>query len=319
MKGKNNLITDVSGVKVGHCTLSHGDVQTGVTVILPGNHNMFQEKMPCASYVINGFGKTTGLIQIEELGTLESPIALTNTLSVGTVQQALVKYMLSIDNTIGKENSTVNVVVGECNDGYLNDIRGCHIQESHVYQAINSADILFEQGDVGAGKGMSCFEMKGGIGSASRIVQLDQEYTIGVLVLSNFGLMKDFVFNSVQETEDIEKGSIIIVLACDIPMSSRQLKRVCKRMPVALGRLGSYLGNGSGDIVIAFSTANTIYHSPNQFMQSFQCVHENYMDKIFRESIDACQEAILNSLNYAHTLQGRDGNIRYSIKDIHKK
>lgn len=317
-KGKNNLITDVKGVKVGHCTLSQGDIQTGVTVILPHEHNVFQNKYIAASHVINGFGKTTGLIQINELGTLESPIALTNTLSVGIVQQAIVKYMLSLNKDIGATTGTINVVVGECNDMTLNDIRQCTIEEKHVYQAIENANTFFEQGAVGAGRGMCCFEMKGGIGSSSRMLTLDDyEYTIGVLVLSNFGLMNDFIpFSLTQGHKEQEQGSIMIIIACDIPLTSRQLQRVCKRMSIPLGRLGSYMGNGSGDIVIAFSSANEIPHVLNQDIMDVKCVHENCMDKIFRGAIEACEEAILNSLKYAKTTIGKNGNIVYSREDI---
>ncbi len=319
-KGINNLITDVEGVRVGHFTLSKNDIQTGVTVIMPGHDNMFQNKMIAASHVINGFGKTTGLIQLDELGTLESPIALTNTLSVGTVQQALVKYMLSIDETIGDTNGTVNVIVGECNDGYLNDIRQCIIQEEHVYKAIENASTHFQQGDVGAGKGMSCFQMKGGIGSASRIINIDNhKYTVGVLVLSNFGLYDDFIYknDSLTQSTDIEKGSIIMIIATDIPMTSRQLKRVCKRMSVPLSRLGSHLGNGSGDIAIAFSTAQSIPNHSSTLL-SIKAVPENHMDMIFRAAIEACEESIMNSLKHAHTVKGRNGNIRYSYHDMKK-
>lgn len=320
-KGKNNLITDVKGIKVGHYTLESERIQTGVTVILPSDDNIFQNKLIAASHVINGFGKTTGLIQIDELGTLESPIALTNTLSVGTVQQALVQYMLSVDQTIGKETGTVNVVVGECNDGYLNDIRACSITQQDVFKAIENADILFEQGNVGAGKGMSCFEMKGGIGSASRIVTLNQkDYTVGVLVLSNFGLMKDFIpFQQDTYSDILEQGSILLVIATDIPLSSRQLKRVCKRMSVPLSRLGSHLGNGSGDIAIAFSTAQTIPHQCEQDFATIQTVHENCIGFIFRAAIEAGENAIMNSLLYAETCIGRDEHIRYSLKDMIKK
>lgn len=317
-KGRNNLITDVKGVKVGHCTLSQGDIQTGVTVILPHEHNIFQNKYVAASHVINGFGKTTGLIQINELGTLESPITLTNTLSVGIVQQAIVKYMLSLNEDIGSTTGTINVVVGECNDMTLNDIRQCVIQEKHVYQAIENANTFFEQGAVGAGRGMCCFEMKGGIGSSSRILTLDNhEYTIGVLVLSNFGLMNDFIpFSLTQGEKEEEQGSIIMIIACDIPLSSRQLQRVCKRMSIPLGRLGSHMGNGSGDIVIAFSTAQEIPHYSTCDILSIKQVHENCMDKVFRGAIEACEEAILNSLNYAKTTTGKNGKIVYSMEDI---
>lgn len=320
-RGKMNLITDVSGVQVGHCTIDDGDIQTGVTVLLPHDHNIFQHKYIAASHVINGFGKTTGLIQIDELGTLESPIALTNTLSVGTVQQALVKYMLSLNDDIGLKTGTINVVVGECNDMNLNNIRACAIEERHVYEAIQNAHTVFEQGAVGAGRGMCCFEMKGGIGSASRIIALDgHDYTVGMLVLSNFGLMKDFIpFQLQQGTKKQEQGSIIIVMACDIPLSSRQLKRICKRMPVSLARLGSYMGNGSGDIVIAFSSAQEVPHYPSKDIMVMKQVHESHMDFIFRAAIEACEEAIVNSLKYAHTVKGQNGNIVYNIEDIKRK
>ena len=320
-KGKNNLITDVKGVKVGHYTLNQGDLQTGVTVVIPHENNIFQNKLIAASHVINGFGKTTGLVQIDELGTLESPIALTNTLSVGTVQQALVEHMLTIDQTIGKETGTVNVVVGECNDGYLNDIRACAINKEHVKKAILDAKVIFEQGSVGAGRGMSCFEMKGGIGSASRVIHLDnQDYTAGVLVLSNFGLMKDFIErNQTLDLDTLEQGSIILLIATDIPMSSRQLKRVCKRMSVPLSRLGSHLGNGSGDIAIAFSTAQTISHHSDENIIGIKEIHESCIDIVFRAVIDAGEEAIMNSLHYSKTIQGYNQHCRYSLADIKKR
>ena len=209
-------------------------------------------KCPAAVHVINGYGKTTGLLQIEELGTLESPIALTNTLSVGIVQQALVKYMLKQNKEIGLSAETINVVVGECNDSYLNDIRACAVCEQDVYDAIQNASADFALGSVGAGRGMSCFEMKGGIGSSSRIVSIGrQNYTIGALVLTNFGRKQDFSFSSYDFStftdSSVEQGSIIILLATDIPLSSRQLKRLCKRMPIALAKTGSWSKkNGAG-------------------------------------------------------------------------
>lgn len=320
-KGKLNLISDVAGVSVGHKTLSDGNIQTGVTIIKPSNDNIFQNKLIAASSVLNGFGKTSGLVQIEELGTLESYIALTNTLSVGSVQQALVKQMLKENEDIGLNTGTVNVVVGECNDGYLNDIRGCHVSENDVYDAINDCRSKFALGSVGAGRGMSCFQMKGGIGSSSRMVELDKkEYTVGVLVLSNFGLKKNFILDTISVKDDLEleKGSIIIVIATDVPMSDRQLKRVCKRMSVALARTGSYMGNGSGDIAIAFSTANVISHSSGKDLIAIQCIHEDKIDIVFEAAIDACEEAIMSSLFDNQTLEGRDGNIRYSLKESMK-
>ena len=319
-KGKRDLISDVPGVRVGHKTISDGDIQTGVTIIDPSIDNIFKNKYIAASYVINGFGKTSGLVQIDELGTLESKIALTNTLNVGAVQQALVKHMLVDNPEIGVSTGTINVVVGECNDGYLNDIRGCHVSQQDVYDAIKDVTEDFKQGAVGAGTGMSCFEMKGGIGSASRIVTLDnEEYVVGSLVLTNFGLQKDFIKETTLfSDEDIEKGSIIIVLATNIPLDARQLKRICKRVPIALGQLGSHLGNGSGDIVIAFTTGNIVPHDIESEIITQKVIHENKIDMVFRATIEATRNAILASLEHAKTTVGRDGNIRYNIKEVDK-
>lgn len=319
-KGKRNKITDVKGVRVGHKTIAEDSLQTGVTVILPTEGDIFREKLTASCHVINGFGKTSGLVQLEELGTLESPIALTNTLSVGTVQQALVNYMLKDHPEIGTTSGTVNVVVGECNDGYLNDIRACSIQKDDVYDALADAKEDFSLGAVGAGRGMSCFEMKGGIGSASRVIELDgTDYTVGALVLSNFGLLNDYLTDAISFHEHlidhVEQGSIIMILATDIPMSDRQLKRLCKRMPVALARLGSHLGNGSGDIAIAFSTANKITHESENAFISQKVLHEQQIDKVFRAAIEACEEAIQSSLDAAETVVGREGHCRYSLKD----
>ena len=316
--GKFNKITDVKGIKVGHKTIDNGDIHTGVTVIIPSEDNIFLNKYIASTYVINGFSKSSGLIQIDELGTLESIIGLTNTLNVGTVQQAIVKHMLKDNPDIGKDTGTINTVVGECNDGYLNDIRKCAVTEEDVYEAIENATIDFELGSVGAGRGMSCFEMKGGIGSASRIIELDEkEYTIGVLVLSNFGLKKDFIFDNIRlsdyHDDALEKGSIIIIIATDIPLSSRQLKRVCKRMNVSLARLGSHLGNGSGDVVIGFSTANVIPHYKTDDIISLKEIHEDKIDIVFRASIEACEDAIMSSLLNNETLVGRDGHTRLSL------
>ena len=290
-KGKNNLITDVKGVKVGHKTLDNGNIKTGVTAIIPHSDNIFREKLICSSYVINGFGKSVGLVQINELGTLETPIILTNTLSVGTCSTALVKYMLKENDDIGVTTGTVNPVVCECNDGYLNDIRGLHVKEEDVFDAIENAEINFKEGNIGAGTGMSCYQLKGGIGSASRVLKLDdKEYTIGSLVLSNFGLKEDLLVDGIKvgekilekESEELEKGSIIIILATDIPMNERQLKRIAKRVPIGLARTGSHIGNGSGDIVIAFSTANRIKHYEDRDIVSIKIINENIIDKVFR-------------------------------------
>ena len=322
-KGKNNLITDVKGVKVGHKTLDNGNIKTGVTAIIPHSDNIFREKLICSSYVINGFGKSIGLVQINELGTLETPIILTNTLSVGTCSTALVKYMLKENDDIGVTTGTVNPVVCECNDGYLNDIRGLHVKEEDVFDAIENAEINFKEGNIGAGTGMSCYQLKGGIGSASRVLKLDdKEYTIGSLVLSNFGLKEDLLVDGIKvgekilekEREELEKGSIIIILATDIPMNERQLKRIAKRVPIGLARTGSHIGNGSGDIVIAFSTANRIKHYEYRDIVSIKIINENIIDKVFRGVIECVEEAVISSLLHSEKTIGTSEHKRESLK-----
>ena len=322
-KGKNNLITDVKGVKVGHKTLDNGKIKTGVTAIIPHSDNIFKEKLICSSYVINGFGKSIGLVQIDELGTLETPIILTNTLSVGTCSTALVKHMLKENEDIGVTTGTVNPVVCECNDGYLNDIRGLHVKEEDVFKAIENAEVNFKEGNIGAGTGMSCYQLKGGIGSASRVLKLDdKEYTIGSLVLSNFGLKEDLLVDGIKvgekivekESEELEKGSIIIILATDIPMNERQLKRIAKRVPIGLARTGSHIGNGSGDIVIAFSTANRIKHYEDRDIVSIKIINENIIDKVFRGVIECVEEAVISSLLHSEKTIGTSEHKRESLK-----
>lgn len=318
--GKKNLITDIKGVKVGNFTLSDGNIHTGVTAIIPHEGNIFKEKPLAASYVINGFGKSVGLVQVDELGTIETPIILTNTFGVGTALNGLTRYMLRENKDIGLSTSTVNSIVCECNDGYLNDIRGMHIEEEHVLEAIENAAYDFEEGSVGAGAGMSCFGLKGGIGSASRTVNLDgAEYALGAIVLSNFGEKKNFILNGkriFEEEEEIgDKGSIIIVLATDIPLNERQLKRMSKRASVGLSRTGSYLGNGSGDIVISFTTANKVKHYEEKDIVRINILNENKIDLIFRAVVEVTEEAVISSLVHSKTTIGRDGNIRKSLME----
>ncbi|ASS77141.1 aminopeptidase [Tumebacillus algifaecis] len=326
--GAGNRITDVPGVQVGHCTLDDGPIKTGVTAILPHGGNLFQDKVLAVAHVINGFGKTTGTIQIEELGTIETPILLTNTLSVGQVSDALIAYMLEQNAEIGVTTGTVNPVVCECNDGYLNDIRGRHVQEQHVRVALSDAGSDFAEGAVGAGTGMSCYGLKGGIGSASRLIELDGNvYTLGVLVLSNFGRQQDFLLQGIpagamldemQRAEAIDepdKGSIIFILATDLPLSERQLKRISKRCTVGMTRTGSFIGNGSGDVVIAFTTANRVQHEQSAAVISLQMLNENEIDLAFRATAEASEEAILNSLTAAKTTIGREGHLRKGLSE----
>ncbi len=323
-KGPNNLITDVKGVRVGHCTINKNKVKTGVTAILPHEGNIFKEKVMASSCVINGFGKSMGLIQIEELGTVETPIIMTNTLSVGTAANGLIKYMLEQNNDIGAVTGTVNCIITECNDGRLNDIRGLHVREEHVYEAIKNAAEIFEEGAVGSGTGMCCYGLKGGIGSSSRVITLDNiEYTVGAIVMSNFGRRGDLIINGEKVGEkiekadisDMEKGSVIIVIATDIPLSERQLKRVSKRSIVGLGRTGSYLGNGSGDICISFTTANKIKHYSDTDIIDIKMVDDNKLDNIFKAVIETVEESVISSLYHGETTVGVNGNEIKSLKD----
>ena len=323
--GPRNKISDVPGVTVGHCTLSDGNVQTGVTALLPHPGDVFHDKVLAASHVINGFGKTTGLVQIDELGTLETPILFTNTLSVGTVETALVKYMLQRNPDICETTGSVNPVVCECNDSGLNDIRGLHVTEEHVFAALADCRADFAEGAVGAGRGMRCHGLKGGIGSASRQVELDgKTYTIGALVLSNHAVFDDLVVagTPIQTLLDAkippheDKGSIITVLATDIPLSERQLRRLCHRALVGLSRTGSYCGNGSGEIVIAFTTANRIPHYSDHDILPCRMFYDENIDKVFEASVEAVEEAIVSSLYHAETTHGIRGKTAVGLREF---
>ncbi len=331
-RGKNNSITDVAGVTVGHLTLNDGDVQTGVSAIMPHQNNMFLSKCVAAVEVINGFGKSIGLLQVAELGQLETPILLTNTLSVGTVCDGLVKYMLKSNPDIGISTGTVNPLVMECNDGYLNDIRGQHVKTQHVFDALAACGEAFKQGSVGAGRGMSAYKLKGGIGSSSRLVELDGcDYTIGAMVLSNMGRLGDFRYfgnaigaelkqkihqeNYNEEVDQGDKGSIIMILATDLPMDARQLKRLARRAGAGLVKTGSQLGNGSGDICLAFSTANQVAHYGTA-IDKIERFPENNIDAAFDGAIEAVEEAIINSMINAVTTSGRDGHKRIGLSDL---
>ncbi|MEH7437689.1 P1 family peptidase [Neobacillus drentensis] len=317
--GVKNCITDVEGVLVGHVTLDYPLDEsgaeyacTGVTAILPHNGNLFKEKVTAASYVINGFGKTTGLVQVNELGVLESPIMLTNTFSVPAVTQGVLEYMLNESPEIGDTTGTINIVVGECNDSYLNSIRRFPVKPEHAVNAIKNATInQAVEGAVGAGKGMMCFGYKGGIGSSSRIVE---EYTVGCLVLSNFGKKKElqrYRYAGGEGLSETSDGSIIIVLATDAPLSDRQIQRLAKRCGIGLGRTGSHFSHGSGDIVIAFSTAQKTAHFSEDVLETRVQLREDHpiMNQLFRAAAEAAEEAILNSLSQAVTTKGRLGRV----------
>ena len=317
--GQFNAITDVPGVQVGHTTIIQGsDIKTGVTSILPHSGNIFQEKVPAAIYVGNGFGKLAGYTQVKELGNLETPIILTNTLSVPTAVNALISYTL---NQPENENvRSVNAVVGETNDGYLNDIRGRHITEEHVLEAINNAETgPVKEGSVGAGTGTICFGFKGGIGTSSRVLpKKSGGYTVGVLVQSNFGGVLQVagveVGKKLGHYSDTFKyspdGSCMMVVLTDAPLDSRNLERLAKRAMLGLSRTGGIASNGSGDYVIAVSTAEACripYESDNP-IQNIPSLRNEAMTSLFLATIEATEEAILNSLFAGETTVGRDGH-----------
>ena len=322
-RGERDLITDVPGVKVGHVTLKEGDIHTGVTAVLPHGDNCFQNKVMAGVSVINGFGKSVGLIQIQELGTIETPILLTNTLSVGTACEELTRYMLEGNPDIGVTTGTVNCVVTECNDGRLNDIRGLHVRPEHVREALANAGEDFEEGAVGGGTGMVCLGLKGGIGSASRRVEVDgQTYTVGALVMSNFGAPGNLIIGgkhydtNLGRDERKDEGSIIMLLATDIPLNERQLSRLAKRSMVALGRVGSYCGNGSGDIAIAFTTANRLPHYSEKNILETRMFYDENIDRVFVAGVEAVEEAIISSLYHAETTTGVRGNCYLGLRDF---
>lgn len=318
--GKYNAITDVQGVRVGHYTLIKGEnIRTGVTAIIPHEGNIFQDKVPAAIYVANGFGKLIGYTQIEELGNIETPIILTNTLSVPVAADALIDYILSLKEN--KDIKSINPVVGETNDGWLNDIAGRYIKREHVIKAINTASLGFvEEGAVGAGTGTICFGYKGGIGTSSRILPSSLGgYTVGVLVQTNFGgilqiagcaigieLGKYYLRDKINSNPD---GSCMIVVATDAPLSSRNLKRLAKRAMLGLAKTGGISSNGSGDYVIAFSTGKSIripYKSKSSFVKE-RVLRNEKLSPLFLAVIEATEEAILNSFFMANSMKGNNG------------
>ncbi len=326
--GELNSITDVPGVKVGHCTIiqdsgkltpGKGPIRTGVTVILPHEGNIFREKVRAGYFILNGYGKTTGLVQVQELGTIESYIGLTNTLSVPAVTSALIDYHIKENPDIGITTSSINVVVGECNDSYLNDMQGNHVQKEHVLQAIMNTSTNVEEGSVGAGTGMSLFGYKGGIGTSSRVIKDDpNNFVLGVLVLSNFGHSKDLTilgkrFHDIKQQQELNKpqnGSVMIIIATNAPLNSRQLTRLSKRAPMGLSRIGSFASWGSGDIIIAFSTANKISHDDKSSIINMTIVNEStkLFNDLLRAVVEATEEAVLNSLCKATSITGRDNH-----------
>lgn len=339
--GPLNTITDVTGVAVGHFTLIKGEgewtdsgpFRTGVTVILPHRGNLYADKVPAAVHTINGFGKVIGFEQVRELGTIETPIALTSTLNGPRVADALITLMIEENPHIGlgfaetgrQGYASVNPVVGETSDGFLNDMQARPIGLPEVRAALEDASVgPVTEGIVGAGTGTSCYGWKGGIGTASRQLPSDKGgFTIGALVQSNFGSPDELIIAGVPVGQHLhpsqfqprpEDGSIMIILATDAPMNKRQLERLCHRAAFGLARTGSTCHGGSGDFVIAFSTGYTIPDRPEEIVAERPFLHEQpVMSALSLAVIESVEEAIYNSLFMAHTVVGRDGNTRVGL------
>jgi D-aminopeptidase len=312
--GKRNAITDVAGVRVGHVTLIEGDsIRTGVTAIRPHPGNLFQEKVPAAVFVANAFGKLAGITQVQELGNLETPVILTNTLSVAEGIAGAVEYTLAQPGN--EKVYSVNAVVGETNDGFLNDIRRRAVSKEHVVKAIRDAsDGPVEEGAVGAGTGTICFGFKGGIGTSSRILpQSLGGYTIGVLVQTNFGGILQIVgapvgrelgrFYLKDQLQPAPGGSCMVVVATDAPLDARNLRRLASRAVLGLGQSGSSTSNGSGEYVIAFSTAQRI-PMQSKLTSSFTVLSNDAMSPLFQAVKEATEEAVYNSLFMARSTKG---------------
>lgn len=322
--GPGNAISDVAGVTVGHYTLADtaAGLATGVTAVLPHQQNLFQHKVRAGVEVINGFGKSVGLVQVAELGTVETPILLSNTFAIAPCVQALTQRAIVANPDIGRATSTVNPLIFECNDGAINDIQAMAVTTDHAEAAIANATAgAVAQGAVGAGTGMTAFGFKGGIGSASRLMTIEEcDYVLGALVLANFGSAGDLVLpdgrrpNPAQPAE-AEKGSVIVILATDLPLGDRQLRRVAQRAGAGLARLGSFWGNGSGDIALCFTTADPVTHEPQTAIQAIHQLTEEQIDLPFRAAAEATQEAVLNALCAAPAMAGRDGRHFPSLAD----
>jgi D-aminopeptidase len=328
--GKLNAITDVGGVRVGHTTLVTGEgplqvgkgpVRTGVTVILP-HLDVFESRAVAGSFVLNGAGEVSGLTQVQEWGLLETPIFLTNTMAVGKVSDAAVKWMTKKWPTIGTEDDVVIPLVGECDDSWLNDAVGRHLRSEHVYKAIESASPgPVAEGSVGAGTGLITCDFKAGIGTSSRRVSIEgHAYTVGILVQSNFGVMRSLRVDGAPVGEVLEPlyreprreknaGSIITVVATDAPLLSPQLVRICKRAALGIGRCGSFAAHGSGEIIVAFSTSNKVPRETSKMTATLNVLLDEACDPLYEAVVECTEEAIVNSLCMAEQMQGQSDHI----------
>lgn len=328
--GERNSITDVPGITIGHTTILRGEIRTGVTAILAHDGDLFLDKPIAAADILNGFGKSTGLMQVNELGVIETPILLTNTFGVGTCANALIRHAIAANPEIGRQTSTVNPVVLECNDGYLNDIQAMAVTEADALAAIAAASDEVATGAIGAGAGMSCFGLKGGIGTASRRLKLDgAAYHLGALVLANFGRPGDLLLPDGRRVDPSmerlpesaverkpEKGSCIVILATDVPVDHRQLRRITRRAGAGLAWCGTFWGHGSGDIFLGFTTANRVAHEPDGDIQDMRVLSESKIDRLFQAAAEATQEAVLDALASAETTRGRHGHTRRGLRDL---
>lgn len=324
--GPMNSITDVPGVRVGHTTLiegsgrrkpGNGPVRTGVTVILP-NDDIYNRKLISGGFILSGAGEVSGFTQVSEWGLIETPIALTNTLSVGRVGDGIVKWMAQKYPQIRDQAEVIIPVVGECDDSFLNDSVGLHIKPQNVFSALDSASSgPVEEGAVGAGTGMICCDFKAGIGTSSRLLNLGgKTYTLGVLVCSNFGIMEDlrmdgypvgkllFPVQGAYSRRVNNYGSIIVVVGTDLPLSAQQMNRVCRRAALGIGRVGSYGAHGSGEIIIGFSTANEVPQRPTDIAHQVKMIRDSALDPVYKSVIETTEESILNSLTMAVDMEG---------------
>jgi D-aminopeptidase len=332
--GPKNSITDVQGVRVGHTTLSFNDkqssAQTGVTAIWPADGDLVRKPVPAGSFVLNGFGEITGRAAADEWGIASTPILLTSTMSVGIVYHAVQRYLCTKDRDLGKLELVIPLVC-ECDDSFLNDSRAFHIKEEHVFEALDKADDgIVEEGCVGAGTGMQCFQFKGGIGSASR--QLDEGqggFTIGVLVQTNLGERSLLTIDGVPVGrhitdrmpegrlpdywgEDGNGGSCIVIVATDAPLSNHQVSKLAKRAALGLARIGSIGANCSGELMFAFTNANRV-RAGGTLSNSIELMNDRRIDALYQAVIEATEESVVNALFKAHTVVGRDGNTLHAI------
>ena len=330
--GAENAITDVDGVKVGHTTINHGEgaltpgsgpVRTGVTAIIPHSGHIWNERVSAGSFVLNGNGSVTGLDWLSESGLLEGPILLTNTLSVGACYDALISWMLGKAPQLGITDDTYLPVVAECDDSSLNDIRGRHVKEEHVFKALDGAQAgSVAEGAVGAGTGMSCYDFKGGIGTASRVLPAaDGGYTVGCLVNCNHGDRGQLLVDGVPVGRHLDtemstlhrEGSICIVVATDAPLSPLLLNRLAKRAALGLARTGAVANHGSGDFIIAFSTSRKLDRKDESPVLNLPEINMDAVDPLFEATAEAVEEAVINALFKAETTVGRDGNVSHEL------